>query len=225
MAEPVSHEKVDKTSTETNTLFPVCCVLIGAVFLLFPDWILGTLSLILGVLCIAYGAWKLFGAFRGSGFTRGGAAIGGVRAVVLGIYIIRRPEQVFSLLPLAAGVLFLLDGIDRIRSAAAMHRTTKNAVGGMRNIAAMQKQKQRFWTACAIGVVTFLCGLFLIFHSFDAIRFTLRVVGVFILLNGIGALWTAHAVEMTVQIFSDKTKTRPADGKYDADFRDITNER
>ena len=93
----------NRTQKTDTTMFPVCCILIGAVFLLFPEWVMGTLSFILGGLCILYGAWKLIGALRGSGFTRGGAVLGGTAAVLLGIYVIRHPAQIFSLLPLVDG--------------------------------------------------------------------------------------------------------------------------
>lgn len=200
----------------------LCCVSVGLVFLLFPGWVIGTLSLLLGILCIAYGAWKLFTALRSAGFTRIGALLGGVAAILLGAYIIRQPEKVFSLLPIAAGVFFLLDGIDRIRCAAAMHRTAHNPAANKRQAAAVGKQKRRFYTACIIGAVTLLCGLLLLLHPFDALELTLRVVGFLILGNGVGAFWTSHALKVTLRLFGTDAPKRASDGKYEADFRDIT---
>ncbi|MBQ7983347.1 MAG: DUF308 domain-containing protein [Clostridia bacterium] len=216
----------NRTQKTDTTMFPVCCILIGAVFLLFPEWVMGTLSFILGGLCILYGAWKLIGALRGSGFTRGGAVLGGTAAVLLGIYVIRHPAQIFSLLPLVAGVFFLLDGVDRIRCAAAMHRAAHTAVGSAREAAMAGKQKKRFYSACIIGMVTLLCGVILLMRPFDAISLTLRVVGFLVLCNGIGALWTAHALDVTNRLFGvgGDTPPRSRDGKYEASFRDITDE-
>ncbi|MBQ8577253.1 MAG: DUF308 domain-containing protein [Clostridia bacterium] len=207
------------------SLFPGFCVVIGAVFLLFPDWVLGTLSLILGGLCIVYGAWKLITAIRASGFSRGGAVFGGIVAVLLGIYIIRHTERVFLLLPLAAGIFFLLDGIDRIRSAAEIHSAEKrgfSSSAAYHTTASMRRQKRRFFVTCILGVVTVLIGIFLLLYPFGAVRITLRIIGGFILADGIGALWTNHAVKTTFRIFDNASAPPPADGKYNADFRDIS---
>ena len=213
----------EKTAKQVSSIGYVwCCVLIGALFLLFPGWVIGTLSLILGLLCIAYGTWKLITALRTAGFTRVGALLGGVAAILLGSYIIRQPENVFSLLPFAAGIFFLLDGVDRIRCAAAMHRTVRNTAANKRQAAAIGKQKRRFYTACIIGAVTVLCGIILLLYPFDALELTLRIVGFLILCNGIGAFWTSHALNVTVRLFGGDTPKRPSDGKYEADFRDIT---
>ena len=217
---PKSKEDTMKQTSPVG--YFLCCVLIGLLFLLFPGWVIGTLSLILGILCIAYGAWKLITAVRTAGFTRIGALLGGVAAILLGIYIIRQPEKIFSLLPIAAGVFFLLDGIDRIRCAAAMQRTVRNTAANKRQAASAGRQKRRFYTACIIGAVTVLCGVLLLLYPFDALELTLRVVGFLILCNGVGAYWTSHALKVTVKLFGGDAPKRSPDGKYEADFRDIT---
>ena len=214
--------KAETIKQESAHGYVLCCVLIGAIFLFFPGWVLGTLSLILGLLCIAWGVWKLVSALRTAHFTRIGALLGGVAALVIGSYIIRRPEQIFSLLPIAAGIFFLLDGIDRIRSAAAMHRTVRNTAANKRQAASAGKQKRRFYSACIIGAVTVLCGLLVLLNPFGALELTLRVIGFLILCNGVGAFWTAHALKTTLHLFGGESSKRTADGKYEADFRDIT---
>ena len=216
------NQKEEAVKQNASVGYLLCCVLIGLLFLLFPGWVIGTLSLLLGILCIAYGAWKLFTALRSAGFTRIGALLGGVAAILLGIYIIRQPENVFSLLPFAAGVFFLLDGIDRIRCAAAMHRTVRNTAANKRQAAAIGRQKHRFYTACIIGAVTLLCGILLLLYPFDALELTLRVVGGLILGNGVGAFWTSHALKVTLRLLGSDAPKRSPDGKYEADFRDIT---
>ncbi len=214
--------KDEAVKGSASVVYFLCCVLIGAVFLFFPGWVLGTLSWMIGLLCIAYGTWKLITALRTAGFTRIGALLGAVAAILIGSYIIRQPEKVFSLLPIAAGVFFLLDGIDRIRCAAAMHRTVRNTAANKRQAAATGRQKRRFYTTCIIGAVTVLCGILLLLYPFDALEFTLRVVGFLILCNGVGAFWTSHALKVTVKLFGSDNLMRTPDGKYEADFRDIT---
>lgn len=212
----------DGGKTASPTVFVICCVIIGLVFLFFPGWVIGTLSLILGLLCIAYGAWKLITALRSAGFTRVGALLGGAVSILLGSYVIRQPENVFSLLPIAAGIFFLLDGIDRIRCAAAMHRTVRGTAAGKRQAAFAGKQKRRFYSACIIGAATLLCGLLLLLYPLGALDLTLRIIGFLIVCNGIGALWTSHALKVTLHLFGSDAPKRAPDGKYEADFRDIT---
>ena len=109
-----------------------------------------------------------------------------------------------------------------IRSAAAMHRTVHNTAANKRQAAATGKQKRRFYSACIIGAVTMLCGILVLINPFGALELTLRVVGFLILCNGIGAFWTSHALKTTVRLFGSDTQKRTQDGKYEADFRDIT---
>ena len=58
------NQKEEAVKQNASVGYLLCCVLIGLLFLLFPGWVIGTLSLLLGILCIAYGAWKLFTALR-----------------------------------------------------------------------------------------------------------------------------------------------------------------
>ena len=214
--------KKEHIKTASQTGFVVCSAAIGLIFLFFPGWVIGTLSLILGLLCIAYGAWKLITALRTAGFVRVGALVGGAAAVLFGIYIIRMPERVFTLLPFAAGIFFLFDGIDRIRCAAAMHKTVRNTAANKRTAAASGGGKRRFYAACMIGVLTMLCGGFMLLNPFDALELSLRVVGFLILCNGVGAFWTDHALRVTLRLFGSEASRRMPDGKYEAEFRDIT---
>jgi uncharacterized membrane protein HdeD (DUF308 family) len=149
------------------------------------------------------------------------ATLGGAAAIAVGIYIICRPQKIFSLLPLAAGIFFLLDGIERIRCAAVMHRTVRRA-SNKREAAAVGRQKRRFYSACIIGVVTVLCGVLMLWNPFGALELTLRVCGALILCNGIGASWTSHALKMTVGQFGGDTHYPNHGGAYETEFRDIT---
>ena len=213
-----------QTERTNQTAFPgyaLCCILIGGIFLFFPGLVVGMLSLVLGLLCIAYGVWKLFSAWKSGMFSRIGATLGGAAAIAVGIYIICRPQKIFSLLPLAAGIFFLLDGIERIRCAAVMHRTVRRA-SNKREAAAVGRQKRRFYSACIIGVVTVLCGVLMLWNPFGALELTLRVCGALILCNGIGASWTSHALKMTVGQFGGDTHYPNHGGAYETEFRDIT---
>lgn len=218
----MAEHKPEHGKTASQTGYVVCSTVIGLIFLFFPGWVIGTLSLILGILCIAYGAWKLITALRTAGFIRVGTLLGGAAAVLFGIYIIRMPERVFTLLPFAAGIFFLFDGIDRIRCAAAMHKTVRNTAVNKKTAAASGNQKRRFYAACVIGVLTLLCGVFMLLNPFDALSISLRVIGFLILCNGIGAFWTAHALRVTLRLFGSDAVKRTSDGKYEAEFRDIT---
>ena len=209
-----------KMKIGTVSLFPIFCMITGAIFLFFPEWVLDTLSTILGILIILYGAWNLLVAIRSDGFSRGGAVFSGLACILFGIYIIRHTEQVFSLLPLAAGIFFLFDGIDRLRSAYEMRKLEKRCQTASPN----PQFHKRFQISCIIGAVTLLVAVFLLLYPFGAVKTTLRIIGFFVFANAISALWTYYARNSTIRIFNTWENAHPADGKINADFRDITNE-
>lgn len=216
------HDYQEETNQISSAVYVLCCVLIGAVFLFFPGLVVGALSLILGLLCIAYGIWKLVTALRTAQFFRIGAILFGTAAILIGCYILFQPENIFSLLPMAVGVFFLMDGVDRIRCAAAMHRTVRNTAANKRQAASAGRQKRMFYSACIIGAVTVLGGILMLLHPFDALELTLRVGGFLILCNGIGAFWTSHALHVTLHRFGNDAPRRANDGTYETEFRDIT---
>lgn len=214
--------KDGETKQISSAVYALCCILIGIIFLFFPGLVVGVLSLVLGLLCIAYGVWKLVTALRTAQFTRIGALLFGAAAILIGCYIIFHSEQIFSLLPMAVGIFFLMDGVDRIRSAAAMHKTVHATAANKRQAAAVGRQKRMFYSACIIGAVTVLGGILMLLHPFNALELTLRVCGFLILCNAVGAFWTSHALNVTVRLFGGDTPRRASDGTYETEFRDIT---
>ena len=202
--------------------YVLCCVLIGGVFLLMPGLVIGALSLVLGLLCMAYGVWRMICIVRMRGYFRAGALLGAVAVMLIGGYIICRPQKIFSLLPMAVGLFFLLDGIDRLRCAAEMHRTMRTTASNRREAVVIGRQKRHFYGTCAIGAVTILGGILMLLNPFDALELTLRVCGVMILCNGMGALWTSHAFNSTVRLFANDSLRRAYNGTYETEFRDIT---
>ena len=215
-----------KTETEKQPAsrgYVVCCALIGGIFLLLPGLVIGMLSLILGLLCIAYGIWRLVGMLRTS-FFRIGALIGAAAGMLIGIYIICQPQKIFSLLPMAVGIYFLMDGLERLRCAVSIHRTMHATAANRHEAVAIGRQKRRFYGTCAIGVITMLGGVLLLLNPFGALELTLRVCGGMILLNGIGALGTAHALKSSRRMSAKDSLRRAYNGTYETEFRDITDE-
>ena len=221
-------ESSSDKNTRSAILFPLVCALIGAVLLFFPNFVINILSTALGCFCILYGAWRLILAVHMTGFTRGGTLVGGILAIVLGIYIINHAEQIFMLLPIAASIYFLFNGIDRIRSALEMYRMAKRSAAYLasRGSDTMKRQTRRFIITTVIGIVTLLCGVFLFLYPFNAVIVTLRIVGALIILDSISALWTMQTLKSVIRFFEEPENGAPraADGKYNAEFRDISDE-
>lgn len=221
-------ESSSDKKTSSALLFPLVCILVGAVFLFFPNFVIGMLSAALGIFCILYGVWRLILAVHMTGFTRGGTLVGGILAIVLGIYIINHAEQIFMLLPIAASIYFLFNGIDRIRSAFEMYRIARHSAAYLasRETESMKRQTRRCILTTVIGIVTLLCGVFLFLYPFNAVIVTLRIVGALIILDSISALWTMQTLKSVIHFFEETENGAPraADGKYNADFRDISDE-
>ena len=182
-------------------------IIIGLVLILFPGALVRVTALLLALICAVFGVLRIRGGLRGGRFLRG-SIVTGVIAMIFGLYISLHAEKIASLLPFAAGILFLADGAGRVGTALSLR------AGGAK----------RWWGACVFGALLCAAGIFLLAHPFSAVTATLRIAGIFVLIDGLCDLWSNYEFRRAAKGFGEAVTHRPADGRIEGQFRDISDE-
>ena len=154
----------DKLKTlKDGTVASILMVVLGAFFLLMPG-LSETLILRIGaLLLIAAGVSQLLGIVKSGGqkdFTNPGF----LRAVVItavGVALLILPGLFASILPMAAGVLLVIAGVQQLL-----------------NIFRAQKEgAAQDWKAYIVPAVTALAGILVFLNPFSSVRMLIRIIG------------------------------------------------
>ncbi len=170
----------------------IALIVFGLVLLIYPDfgsrtvatiiaWLLmvaGTVGLLIGVL-----SWPMFGF---------GALAGSALSLVIGIYILRNPLALASLLGILLGALLTVQGLGALGDTLRLRRNGQ------------------FWVlGCVMSGLTLIMGLLLIFSPMTTSRIVMTLVGIIMIVCGVGNLYT-HS-KATPYIHSSNGKGRIID--------------
>ena len=147
-------------------------VILGAVFLFWPELSLMTLCYAFGTLTIVYGIVHLITYFvrdRMISVFRYDMVIG-IIAVILGILILIRPQYIINILPILLGLFIILSSIMKIQNAVDLKR-----VG-----------YPKWW-------------LILIWNPFAAAATLMMFIGASLCIDGIMSLWSMFCLSRNVK--------------------------
>ncbi len=181
------------------TLCAAGMILLGILLIVFPDTLLLAFCYIAGGLALAFGLGKLIAYFvrQKNGFVFTFDVGVAAASLTVGLLLLLCPLRVASLFPTIMGVLLIVDGIFKIKLAADEQKANGKAA----------------WLSFAFAVLTCLVGLFLFLHPIDGVKIMMVILGVWLVMNGIGDLWS---------IFSGARRLGPSDKKETiyVEFRD-----
>ena len=151
-------------------------IIIGLIMLLIPNFVSNSICYLIGAICIIVGGLAIY--------TYIGSDVYGPLAVALflfaaifiaaGIFIILNPETVVSFIPIIVGVLLVIDAFGKMQTASSLHRYNYD----------------KWWYTFIAAVAIFVFGILLLFNPFEAITLFIRVVGAFLLVDGISNIIT-----------------------------------
>lgn len=200
--------KFKRSGVGVSCSVSVGALLIGVLLLAAPGIVLDILSIALSVICVFWGATRLYRALRGHTGPLG--IFAAVLALLFGIQTWRHPGSVFVLLPIAAGFFFIYDGVDRIRTAIA-----HTPVGS--------SYLSRMGAAGIFGIILILAGMWLILFPIGAQTLLLRLIGLLIVLDSLCDLWQFWQGSRPRKNEPQGMRRSP-DGTYEAEYRDITDD-
>lgn len=158
------------------TLCAAGMILLGILLIVFPDTLLLAFCYIAGGLALAFGLGKLIAYFvrQKNGFVFTFDVGVAAASLTVGLLLLLCPLRVASLFPTIMGVLLIVDGIFKIKLAADEQKANGKAA----------------WLSFAFAALTCLVGLFLFLHPIDGVKIMMVILGVWLVLNGIGNLWS-----------------------------------
>ncbi len=178
---------------------------LGLVLVIWPGFSADLLCILLGAVLLVCGAVNILGYFSnrdGSMYSSSLLVLGIVLAVV-GLWIMGSPNLILTVIPRIIGVLICIHGLTNLGDARTLR------VRGY----------ERWLTAFILALVTLVLGVVLVFDPFQAVRTVMRVLGLFLLFDGLSDLWiTTRVSRVLKQTDQDTQAQRDA---VDVDFRDI----
>ena len=194
---------------KTNALLSAgLYALLGLVLLLWPELSTSLLCFALGLVLVLCGLADILEFLRhrdGSLY----AAIHLVTGIVLtavGLWLIARPTLVTVVIPRVVGVLICFHG-----------------VGDLGDAMTLRKNDSTRWTAAMVlGLVTLGLGVLLVICPFQAFTTVVRLLGAFLLYDGISDLWITGQVGKAIRQAEQRANAQQ--NAVDVDYRDVTDE-
>lgn len=162
------------------TVSAVLCILLGLVLLIWPGTTTQIVCMSLGIVLLAYGIIQiviyLFNRER-TLISQGMMFLGIIFAVV-GVWILLTPEMIIMAVPVIVGVLIVIHGLHNVVQAIALQKDGY----------------ERWWLALIFGLLTVIFGGLLIYNPFGAVELVVRLIGIFLIYDGISDIWILSRV-------------------------------
>ena len=123
----------------------------------------------------------------------------GIVFAVLGLWILLKPEMIMMAVPVIVGVLIAIHGLHNVVQAFALKKDGYES----------------WWLAFLMGLLTLIFGGVLIYNPFKAIELVARLIGIFLIYDGVSDIWILSRV---FKVRRDKERI------IDAKFVDIEDE-
>ncbi|MBD5501249.1 MAG: hypothetical protein HDR10_08635 [Lachnospiraceae bacterium] len=165
------------------TLSAVICVIIGAVLIIWPGTSTQVVCMVLGGVLVTYGVIQilLYLFARERTLYLQGMLVLGIVFGVLGAWIFIKPEIITVTVPVIMGIIIVMHGLH-------------NAVQAID----LKKMKyEKWWVALLAGVLTIALGGVLIYNPFSVINTVVRVIGIFLVYDGLSDMWIISRVFKT----------------------------
>lgn len=179
------------------TLSAILCVVIGLVLIIWPGTSTQLVCMVLGSVLLLYGlvqlALYLFAKERTLYLQ--GMLVLGIIFSVLGIWILLKPEIVIATVPIIIGIIIVIHGIHKITQAVNLSRMNYD----------------NWWVALLFGILTVVLGGVLIYNPFSVVNTVVRVIGAFLLYDGLSNMWILSRVFKTKR---DIDRVVDVDGRW-----------
>lgn len=177
------------------TVSAALCILLGLVLLIWPGTTARLLGMMLGGSLLVYGIIQilLYLANKDRTVLSQGMMVLGIVLTVVGLWILTSPQVIIMAIPTIVGILIEIHGVHNVVQAFSLHK----------------EEYEKWWLALLFAVLTIGLGAFLIFNSFEVVETIVRIIGIFLIYDGISDVWILS------RIFSvKKNKEKIIDAEY-----------
>ena len=184
-----------------------CCIIVlGILIVIWPDISAVVVCFLLGILCIAGGAYELVRYFK-LGFVgvffRFDLTLG-ICSILIGILLLIHPTGAIAFLPIAVGLYIIMSSVFDIQMSVGMRRF------GMGN----------WWMSMVLGVLGTIFAFLLFVDPFSGAFALMIFVGVSLIISGIQNLYLITCILKTIK----SVKIHEDDGNnvvIDADWSNV----
>ena len=180
------------------TMSAILSIIMGLVLLIWPGTTTQIVCTMLGIVLLSYGIIQIvmFLWTREKTVFSQGILLLGIIFAVIGAWSILKPEMIIMAVPVIVGILIIIHGLHNIIQAVDLKR----------------EGYEKWWLALLFGVLTVLFGALLIYNPFGAVEVVVRMIGIFMIYDGVSDIW----------IISRLSKIRKIKEKIvDAEFIDV----
>ena len=166
------------------------CVLLGLVLVLRPGLSVRIVCTAVGIVLILSGVTRIidwFCARDGSMYAQMNL-IFGIVLVVVGVWIVVKPDKVLAIIPIIVGIVIGMHGLNNLKQAIELWRD----------------KYDKWWVAFILGALTGGLGVLLICRPFAAIDTVVMLIGFFMIYDGLSNIWIVTRIYKNAKMFKQE---------------------
>ena len=171
-------------------LSSILCILLGVVFIIWKDGVLGVMGSMFAILLIIIGVVYL-GSFFLNLVTNGVSVLMGIIILAVGIWFLIEPSVIVSLIPIVIGVVLLFHGIRALKETLEAKKYGFSSWG----------------VNLVLALLGIAFGIICIFDAFRVIEKAIMLVGIILVFNGISNIWIAGTATHAAKDYARKNET------------------
>ena len=165
------------------SLSAVICVILGIVLLVWPGQSTQVVCMVLGIVLGGFGLIQiiLYLATKEKTMVSHSTMMLGVVLAVIGGWIVLKPETIIKAVPMIVGILIVIHGFHNAVQAIDLKKM----------------QYANWWVALLLSLLTVALGVVLICNPFTIVDTVVRIIGAFLVYDGLSDMWILSRVFKT----------------------------
>lgn len=165
------------------SLSAVICVILGIVLLVWPGQSTQVVCMVLGIVLGGFGLIQiiLYLATKEKTMVSHSMMMLGVVLAVIGGWIVLKPETIIKAVPMIVGILIVIHGFHNAVQAIDLKKM----------------QYDNWWAALLLSLLTVALGVVLICNPFTIVDTVVRIIGAFLVYDGLSDMWILSRVFKT----------------------------
>lgn len=165
------------------SLSAVICVILGIVLLVWPGQSTQVVCMVLGIVLGGFGLIQiiLYLATKEKTMVSHSMMMLGVVLAVIGGWIVLKPETIIKAVPMIVGILIVIHGFHNAVQAIDLKKM----------------QYDNWWVALLLSLLTVALGVVLICDPFTIVDTVVRIIGAFLVYDGLSDMWILSRVFKT----------------------------